>query len=555
MKDRQSSNSSAFKICRCAALAVAAVTAAEAFAPQQHFEPLQAEQQDGASSLWSKEDLFPSTSDLLKIAPQRAANKLQGNTPYTPIEAPSPALVKRRRQERTGSTPPSVSSSPSSSSANNRNSKSKINLNTTKRKTIKRPTLDSELTVKPKNTNSNMKNKKGKQTSPHGTAIKKANKLLTFQQEMDYCFRIRTYRAATQLRDQLVHRDLETGIYVHPSEADWAAACGCTIQNLRRLVEEGQQARAALVAANAGLVVQQAQRHHAGLKYATEAGGGVGTILTLQDMIQEGNLGLMEAAERFQPEKGFRFSTYATYWVRQRILRSVTDSSRTIRLPVHVHDMLQRMRKAKLEYKSLTGNASPSLAELAHYMEVPEHKLRQYTASSRNVVSLERPVDATKASTEDDRRTLGDTLASDAPTPEEDAVQDSLRREIRAVLDAELAHAERQVLTCRFGLNNVEQPLTVSETAAKLGLSRDRVRLYEARALNKLRHPQRNYRLKEYIAHNSAAAAADLAHEEEQELSDYSSALEETFANSPSETTSTASADSGPPRPDRLWFF
>jgi RNA polymerase primary sigma factor len=98
---------------------------------------------------------------------------------------------------------------------------------------------------------------------------------------------------------------------------------------------EGQQARTTLVSANGGLVTSIAKRHYSSLKQATEAGGGVGTILTLQDMIQEGNLGLMQAAERFEPERGWRFSTYATYWVKQRILRSISDSSRIIRLPAH----------------------------------------------------------------------------------------------------------------------------------------------------------------------------------------------------------------------------
>jgi RNA polymerase sigma factor (sigma-70 family) len=98
---------------------------------------------------------------------------------------------------------------------------------------------------------------------------------------------------------------------------------------------EGQQARTILVSANAGLVTSIAKRHCYSLKMATEAGGGLGTILTLQDMIQEGNLGLMQAAERFEPEREFRFSTYATYWIRQRILRSISDSSRIIRLPAH----------------------------------------------------------------------------------------------------------------------------------------------------------------------------------------------------------------------------
>lgn len=375
---------------------------------------------------------------------------------------------------------------------------------TTKRKKMQRPVLESALKQKKK--------------------ITATTELLTAAQETQYSYRIRTFRAAVKLRDQLIH--FQDDVFIHPTESEWAAACGTTVSDLRRLIDEGQQARSILVASNAGLVIQQAKRHHAGLKHATEAGGGVGTILTVSDMIQEGNLGLMEAAERFEPEKGFRFSTYATYWVRQRIMRSISDSSRIIRLPAHVHDMLQKIRRAKVEMKAETGR-EPNMTELSHYMEMSEEKLHLYTASSRNVVSLERPVATGSFKSSEDRRTLGDTLASDAPTPEEDAVQDSMRRDIRAVMDTELVGVERQVLVYRFGLED-RRPLSVTETAAALCISRDRVRLVEARALNKLRHPTRNYKLKEYIIHEEINTAS----------------LEETFANSPNESKS-----------DRIWFF
>jgi RNA polymerase primary sigma factor len=261
-------------------------------------------------------------------------------------------------------------------------------------------------------------------------------------------------------------------------------------------MQEGQQAREKLVAANTGLVTAIAKRHYYALKTATEAGGGVGTILTLADMIQEGNLGLMEAAERYEPEKGFRFSTYATWWVRQRILRSISDSSRTIRLPAHVHSTLQKINKVKTEVKREMGR-EPSLPELASYLEMTEEKLQMYTDSSRNVVSLENPV-RSGGSLKDDRRTIGDNLASDAPTPEEDAEADYLRRDILATMDNALTEKERQLIVLRFGLDG-DKPKTVQETAERLAISRDRVRLVEARALNKLRHPQRNYRLKEYV--------------------------------------------------------
>lgn len=155
--------------------------------------------------------------------------------------------------------------------------------------------------------------------------------LLSKEEERTLTLSVRSLRRAVRIRDELA---LNSHDYSH-TEAEWAEACGLSIIGLRRVMYEGQQARTTLVSANGGLVTSIAKRHYSSLKQATEAGGGVGTILTLQDMIQEGNLGLMQAAERFEPERGWRFSTYATYWVKQRILRSISDSSRIIRLPAH----------------------------------------------------------------------------------------------------------------------------------------------------------------------------------------------------------------------------
>lgn len=320
---------------------------------------------------------------------------------------------------------------------------------------------------------------------------------LTREEEVLYAFRIQSFRAAMKLREEMVKNN--DNVYEFhdksPTEANWAEACGVSVENLRKLLEEGQAAREAVVAANIGLVTSIAKRHYAALKSSTAERGGVGTILTIQDMVQEGTLGLMEAVERYKPEKGFRFSTYATWWVKQRILRSILDSSRTIRLPAHVHAMLQKMKKAKAEFKEKTGR-EPTTPELAHQLDVPVKKIQLYAESSRNVLSLEKPLNS--ASFKDDSRTLGDTLASEGPTPEEDVEADYLRRDIRAVMDTALAATEREVIVNRYGLED-GNPRSVAETADSLGLTVDRVRLVEARALNKLRHPQRNYKLKEYI--------------------------------------------------------
>jgi DNA-directed RNA polymerase sigma subunit (sigma70/sigma32) len=142
--------------------------------------------------------------------------------------------------------------------------------------------------------------------------------------------RIRALRAAEQIRDDHLHDPAPWTV------AEWALACGLTCpQELRKVIRQGQEARSQLVQANMGLVTAIAKRQYSSLKHALEAGNGVGTILTLQDFLQEGQIGLIKAAERFDPSREVRFGTYATWWIRQRILRSISDSSRIIRLPAH----------------------------------------------------------------------------------------------------------------------------------------------------------------------------------------------------------------------------
>lgn len=153
-----------------------------------------------------------------------------------------------------------------------------------------------------------------------------SRRLLTREEERDATQRIRLARRVMAVREEVTRRDRL------PTELEWADASGVSVLQLRRILFEGQQAQTLLVSANVGLVTSIAKRHYYALKRASEANGGMG-MLSLQDFMQEGNLGLLKAAERFEPERGWRFSTYATYWIRQRILKSISDSSRVIRLP------------------------------------------------------------------------------------------------------------------------------------------------------------------------------------------------------------------------------
>lgn len=316
--------------------------------------------------------------------------------------------------------------------------------------------------------------------------------LLTREEEIVLTERIRALRRVEHIRDEHLHDQTPF------TESQWATACGFSSQELRKVIKQGQDARSELVQANMGLVTSIAKRHHLSLKHATEAGNGVGTILTLQDCLQEGQIGLIMAAERFDSSRSVRFSTYATWWIRQRIVRSISDSSRIIRLPAHVHSKLMKIRKAKVEMQQQIGR-EPSLPEVAHYLEMDVEKVRQYTQSSINVVSLENPLRPTgNGKNNIDTRTIGDTIVSDAPTPFEDAQHESLKEDVKQVLLEALTSTERSVIWARYGLEDGDSK-TLEETSRLLGLSRERVRLVEAKALNKLRSPQKNYRLKTYV--------------------------------------------------------
>lgn len=191
--------------------------------------------------------------------------------------------------------------------------------------------------AKPKNRRSNSRIEATTSFSrKNGKAKANQLALLTKEEEYDYTFKLRALREAVRHRDELSAkvRTVEGKVLHEPTEEEWAKACSVTVPELRRIMQEGQFARSMLVNANVGLVTTFAKKYASALKRG-QASGSVGTVLTLQDLIQEGNIGLMEAAERFEPERNFRFSTYASYWIRQRMLGAISDYSRIIRLPAH----------------------------------------------------------------------------------------------------------------------------------------------------------------------------------------------------------------------------
>jgi RNA polymerase primary sigma factor len=249
-------------------------------------------------------------------------------------------------------------------------------------------------------------------------------------------------------------------------------------QRLQALIQEGILAREHLIKANTRLVVSIAKRH-------------MGRGVAFLDLIQEGNLGLMKAVEKYDVHRGFRFSTYATWWIRQTITRAISDQARTIRLPVHMNDRIRQIYKANHDLEQRLGRV-PTLEELAAEVDMDVEKVQWALKVSWLPVSLESPVG------DDEDSELGMFIEDEfTPSPIQCAYQSMLKDKIEEVL-ATLTPREARVLRMRFGLETGE-PFTLEEVGAKFGLTRERIRQIEGKALRRLRHPRRARQLKEYL--------------------------------------------------------
>ena len=278
-----------------------------------------------------------------------------------------------------------------------------------------------------------------------------------------------------QLEELAAQFETDHGHY--PDTKEWAALVEMPLIKFRRRLMLGRRAKEKMVQSNLRLVVSIAK------KYMNRG-------LSFQDLIQEGSLGLIRAAEKFDHEKGYKFSTYATWWIRQAITRAIADQSRTIRLPVHLYETISRIKKTTKTLSQEFGR-KPTEEEIAESMEMTIEKLRFIAKSAQLPISLETPIGK-----EEDSR-LGDFIEADIENPEQDVAKNLLREDLEGVL-ATLSPRERDVLRLRYGLDDGRMK-TLEEIGQIFDVTRERIRQIEAKALRKLRHPNRNGVLKEYI--------------------------------------------------------
>ena len=284
--------------------------------------------------------------------------------------------------------------------------------------------------------------------------------LLTHEQE------ITLGRQVQELMDlETLETELESKEGSKPSRDQLAKASGLSSVQLKRKLQQGHRAKERMVAANLRLVVSVAK------KYTKRN-------MELLDLIQEGTIGLVRGVEKFDPTRGYKFSTYAYWWIRQGITRAIAEKSRTIRLPIHITEMLNKLKKGQRELSQELGR-TPTVTELAEFVELPEDDVKDLMCRARQPVSLEMKVG------DGDDTELLELISGDGDLPSDQVEEDCLKGDLRSLL-GQLPHLQEQVLRMRYGMDG-EDPMSLTGIGRILGMSRDRVRNLERDGLAGLR--------------------------------------------------------------------